>query len=139
MHGLVTLPYGDGEHSFRLTLAGIEELEEAFDRSIFELVDALAESRARSRWVSETLRVGLIGGGMTPMEALSKVRRYTDERPLPESRNVAYLVATAGMMRINGAEIAKDDQNKKPAVKKNSKRPKRQSASTLRRSAPAQP
>ncbi len=39
--------------------------------------------------IREIIRIALVGGGITPTEALRLVRRYVEERPLTESMPVA--------------------------------------------------
>lgn len=105
MHGQVTLPWADGDYTFRLTLSGLEEIENKFDKSIFVIVSDLGERKARSSEILEVLRVGLIGGGMAPVDALAKVRLYVDQRPLDENRDTAYAVALQGLMRVHSSEM----------------------------------
>jgi len=107
-HGEVTLDWADGTYSFRLGLGEIEEIETKFDRSIFVIASALGERTARSTEISEILRIGLIGGGMAPPDALAKTRRYVDERPLEENRDTAYAVALAGLLRVHGDEVEEE-------------------------------
>lgn len=107
-HAEVTLDWADGTYPFRLGLGEIEELETKFDRSIFVIAAALGERVAKSTEISEVLRVGLIGAGMVPTDALAKIRRYVDERPLEENRDTAYAVALAGLLRVHGDEVDKE-------------------------------
>lgn len=109
MHGLVTTSFGDGEYDFRLTLAGLAEVEAKFDKSIFLIAAGLQMRTAKSAEISEVIRVGLIGAGMKPVDALAKVRKWVDERPLDESRDVALCVALAGLARIHSRELADDE------------------------------
>jgi hypothetical protein len=132
-HGLVTLDWADGSHAFRLSLAGIEELEEKLDLSVFALARQLGHREARLKGITETLRIGLIGGGMEPPRALALVRRYCDERPLDESRDTAYAIVLAGLARVGLKELADE-------IKKKTRRPRRKkSASTSAPSAAPQP
>jgi len=105
-HGAVELDWADGTYTFRLGLSEIEEVEEKRDLSLFALARRLspAERDARFADVREVLRLGLIGGGMKPVNALAKVRRYIDERPFDENRDVAYAVVLAGLARVNSIE-----------------------------------
>lgn len=108
-HAAIELDWADGSYTFRLGLNEIEELERKRDLSLFEIAKRLsAEVRqARSTDISETLRLGLIGGGLKPVEALAKVRKYVDERPLDENRDTAYAVVLAGLMRVHSNEVEK--------------------------------
>jgi hypothetical protein len=101
-HGTIEMDWADGTYTFRLGLAEIEELEDKRDLSLFALARRLSPSERNARLadIRETLRLGLIGGGMVPIDALTKVRRYIDERPLEDNRDAAYSVVLAGLMRV---------------------------------------
>jgi hypothetical protein len=105
-HGAAELDWADGTFTFRLGLAEIEEIEEKRDLSLFAMARRLSpvERDARLADIREVLRLGLIGGGMKPVDALTKVRKYVDERPLDENRDIAYAVVLAGLARVNSAE-----------------------------------
>jgi hypothetical protein len=106
-HAAIELDWADGTHTFRLGLAELEELEDKRDQSIFTLATRLSPGvrSARSKDIIEVLRIGLIGGGLKPVEALALVRRYVDERSLDENRDVAYAVTLAAISRVYGEEI----------------------------------
>lgn len=105
-HAAVDLDFGDGTFTFRLGLDEIEELERKRDLGIFEIARRLAPEARTCRLtdISEVLRVGLIGGGMKPVDALVQVRKYVDERPLDENRDTAYAIVLAGLMRLHSSE-----------------------------------
>lgn len=105
-HGAAEIDWADGTYTFRLGLDQIEELEEKRDLSLFALARRLSPSDrdARLADIREVLRLGLIGGDMKPVDALVKVRKYVDERPIDESRDIAYAVVLAGLARVNTAE-----------------------------------
>jgi hypothetical protein len=130
-HGAVELDWADGTFTFRLGLDQIEELEEKRDLSLFTLARRLspAERDPRLADIRETLRLGLIGGGLKPVDAMVKVRKYVDERPIDENRDIAYAVVLAGLARVNSAEA--DPPGEADAAKTN--------ASTSPRSEAPQP
>ena len=105
-HAAVELDWADGTFTFRLGLDQIEELEEKRDLSLFTLARRLspAERDPRLADIRETLRLGLIGGGQKPVDAMVKVRKYVDERPIDEIRDIAYAIVLAGLARVNSAE-----------------------------------
>lgn len=105
-HAAVETDWADGTFTFRLGLDQIEELEEKRDLSLFTLARRLSPTERDARFadIREVLRLGLIGGGMKPVEALVKVRKYIDERPIDENRDIAYAVVLAGLARVNAAE-----------------------------------
>lgn len=108
-HAAIELDWGDGTFTFRLGLGEIEELERKRDLSLFEIARRMEPVRrdARLADISEVLRLGLIGGGMTPVDALAKVRKYADERPVDENRDAAYAVVMAGLMRMHSSQLEK--------------------------------
>lgn len=104
--GQVVLAFGDGEHAFKLMVQGILEIEEKCDApfaSIFARVSAGAYKFAD---VYETLRLGLIGGGKSPVEAKKIVDRYTV--PLAESSAIARVVLAAVMFGFEAAPLGKE-------------------------------
>lgn len=84
-HGEVNLVWGDGEQVFRLAIAQIRELQEKTNCGPLELLNRMVRGTWRLDDVRETIRLGLIGGGLEPIQALSKIARYVDARPLSES------------------------------------------------------
>jgi hypothetical protein len=106
-HGAIDLDWGDGTYTFRLGLGEIEELEVKRDLSLFTIARRLspAQRDARLSDISEVLRIGLVGGGMLPVDALAKTRRYVDERPIDENRDAAYAVVLAGLARVHGDKV----------------------------------
>ncbi len=105
LQAAIEQPLGDGTYTFRLGLSEIEELERKRDAGIFTIVDRLRDRSCRLSDISETLRLGLIGGGMKPVDAMALVRRYVDERPVDENRDIAYAVSLAGLMRLHTNEL----------------------------------
>lgn len=81
--------FGDGEQTFALPFPLIEELQRKTGVGIgalFQRVRSLAFNVAD---LSEIIRLGLIGGGMKPEEALTMVQTYVEARPLGETYPVA--------------------------------------------------
>lgn len=83
IHGECKFDWGDEEHTFRLGLKEVRELQEHKHIGIGPL--ALFKRIEAGDWkiddLRETIRLGLIGGGMKPDLALKKVRRYVDDFP----------------------------------------------------------
>ena len=88
-HGDVTIKWADGEHAFRLGIGQLRELQEKCDAGPLEIYRRMFAGTWRLDDVRETIRLGLLGGGMAPIDALRLVERYVDERPLIESMMVA--------------------------------------------------
>lgn len=106
-HGAIEITWAGGDHTFRLGLDEVEELEAATDTSIFLLHSSMTSATpfAKLKTYSETIRVGLIGGGMSPVEARLMVRRFVDQRPLVESVALAAVIIRAGLERVHTNEV----------------------------------
>lgn len=106
-HGTVDLIWGGGEHTFCLGIAELEELEASADMSVFLLHAAMSSEIpfARVKHYSEVIRLGLIGGGMKPLDARVLTKRYVDERPLVESAALGQSILRAGLERVHGEKM----------------------------------
>lgn len=93
--GEITTAWGDGEYTFRLTVAGAIELEEKCDAPFAVIFGRLNQGAFKINDVRETIRLGLIGGGLPAVDAKKLVDRYCE--PLSENLNAARLVL-AGLM-----------------------------------------
>lgn len=98
----ITLDFGDGSHDFRLRIGELIELQEKCDAGPFFILSRILTKQWRTQDVSETIRLGLIGGGLRPPEALALVTRYVFDVPdWLENAKVAEAILTAA---IRGAE-----------------------------------
>lgn len=79
--GSVKLDFAGDERTFRLAYGELRELQEVCDAGPLHILNALRSQTWRIEYVRETIRLGLIGGGMTPGEALDKTRRYVEQLP----------------------------------------------------------
>lgn len=91
----VTFPWADGEHTFRLAYGQIRELQEKTGVGPGKLYERLCDGSWKLDDLLETVRLGLIGGGMEPIPAKKLVWRYVGERPLIESVEPAARVLLA--------------------------------------------
>lgn len=87
--GSVTLPFADGDKTFRLAWGELVKLQEAADAGPFVVYRRLMSGQWKMGDISNTIRLGLIGGGMTPEKALSFIRDYVESRPPMESLALA--------------------------------------------------
>ena len=74
--GSVAFEWGDSEQRFRLGIGELRELQDKCDAGPFVIYQRLASGTWRVDDVRETLRLGLIGGGMDHNRALGKVGKY---------------------------------------------------------------
>jgi hypothetical protein len=80
-NGRVELDFADGTYGFRLAIGELEELQEKTGVGPYVLLRRLLANDWRIEDVTQTLRLGLIGGGTSPNDALNLVRRYVEQRP----------------------------------------------------------
>ena len=110
-NGEITLTWGDGEHKFNIAkLKCVLELEEKCGCGIAEVFTRIRNSTWKFNDLRETLRLGLIGGGKPPDEALRIVQRYCDDRPWSESVLPAQAIIFAAMIGIPGDDLEKKAQ-----------------------------
>lgn len=103
-------PGDDGAYPFDLRLGEVQELEAKCGAGLPELFERLSTSRWRFSDIRETVRLGLIGGGMTPAAALTLVKRYCDERPKAENAPTAQAILLAQMFGLQRAAVADEDE-----------------------------
>ncbi|SIT74755.1 gene transfer agent family protein [Pontibaca methylaminivorans] len=120
-----TLDWADGTYRFRLSIEQLAELQEKCGAGPWYIQWAL-EAGALARvagvappkdlaapYVTETIRLGLIGGGMDAISALKKVRAYCGEGQLAQNVPTAYAILGVA---LQGAP--EDEPTKKPRAGK---------------------
>lgn len=93
----LTLDWADGSYSFRLRHGEWIELQQKLDMGPLEMLQAFLTRKWRVGQSREVIRLGLIGGGTKPADALALVRRYVEDRPPPESVGLAVAILEAGL------------------------------------------
>jgi hypothetical protein len=94
----VFFDWADGAHTFRLPIGGLRELQEKTGVGPYALFRRLTSGDFRVDDAREVIRIGLIHGGKTPLEALELTRVYIDDRPLLEAIPAALRVLGAALM-----------------------------------------
>lgn len=97
-HGEITFDWADGSYTFRLAWGGIEELETVCNMGARAILRAFLDGSEKAKWVREVYRIGLIGGGTSPNDALRLVRTYIEERAYMESIEGAYRILAAALI-----------------------------------------
>lgn len=69
----------DGKYKFRLNLKQIEELQACCDAGPPVILDRLMRNAWNIEDIRDTIRLGLVGGGLDPSKAVDLVRRYVDD------------------------------------------------------------
>lgn len=93
----VTMTWPGGEHSFRLALAQLEGLQQKTDAGPEWMLMKLRSGQWTAVDLFETLRFGLIGGGMGDGEAGKIVRDAFDRHPLINFKVPALAVLMAAL------------------------------------------
>ncbi len=107
--GEVVLDWADGTHTFRLTMTTAMELEDKCDAAIAVIARRLMLGEWKINDVRETIRLGLIGGGAKPHDALRLVRSYVDDierYPLSESAVIARTIAVGAVYGFQSSPLA---------------------------------
>lgn len=108
-NGLRTIVWAGGEDQFCLAKVGlILDLEVKCEAGIATVMTRLGSGTWRLNDVREPIRLGLIGGGMTPDAAMKAVRNHVDENPLTSSVLLAYAVIEAVMVGVPDDPVGKD-------------------------------
>ena len=106
--GTKTIAWIGGEDDFCIAKVGLLlELEEKCGAGIAAIMRRLEDGTWKLNDLRETIRLGLIGGGKTPAEAMVAVKRHVDERPLAEGVLLAYEIIAAAMVGVQGDDIGK--------------------------------
>lgn len=115
--GSLSVFWGDGETRFKIAIGEFRELQEKVNgrRAAMglpgigpqEFSNALRTNNAWPDDVRDVLRVGMVGGGMTPAAAHRKLVLYFDHRPPVESYQTAFAVFAAAFVGAPGDEMLK--------------------------------
>src|SRR5262245_52688287 len=110
-HTRQVVEFGDETHVFAITMGGIRELQNKCKCGINDLYVRLTEGHWYADDLREIIRVGLVDGGMKPVDALRLVERYVDNRPLIESYGLAARILLSAL--ITPQDAADDASQKK--------------------------
>jgi hypothetical protein len=103
----VDLTWADGEYTFRLPIARLEELQEKCNAGPATIFQRICSGAWYVNDIRETIRLGLIGGGMPATKALSMVQRYVDDQPLGENVPVAQAILLAVIVGVPDEPVGK--------------------------------
>lgn len=117
----VTLDWADGTYPFALKIEQLAELQERCDAGPWYIQWALeAALMARTfnvpppkdaspTYVIETIRLGLVGGGMEAVAALRKVRDYVGPGQINENIQTAFAIIGVALQGVPEDEPEKPD------------------------------
>lgn len=92
-----TLFFGDGEYNFKLTIQGLSALQSKAQSGIGQIYARVLAGAYYDHDLIETVRHGLIGGGMNPKGANDLIRDYGEQMPLDEWHRLASDILSAAM------------------------------------------
>jgi hypothetical protein len=108
----IQLTWADGDYVFRLGWGELAELQEKTDAGPYVVLNRLHMHQWRIEDISSVIRLGLVGGGMDPVQALRKVRTYVESRPPMENHPYAVAILSSGLI---GAEDEKLGEAEAPS------------------------
>lgn len=138
----VTLEFADADYLFRLPLKRIAELEEKCGApigAIWKRVCLTGDYKAND--LVETVRLGLIGGGMDAQDARKLIERYCDQWPLAEwhSHALAILGACVEGYEVKGKDGEGDEPKKQKAAGKDTSTSPPATRSASKKASPRNP
>lgn len=124
MNGQVEMVWGDGDHVFNIAKIGqLLELEDKCAAGIMEIFDRIRNNKWKVNDLRETIRLALIGGGKTPVEAITLIKRYFDDRPLQENVIMAQIILMAAIVGVPGDEVGKENAEETKTEETNASSP----------------
>jgi hypothetical protein len=92
-----TFEWADGEYKFRLSIGQLRELQDKTGVGPYALLSRVIDGTWKVDDLREVIRLGLIGGGLEPLKALSLVKNYVEGRPLMESLTPVKVILAAAL------------------------------------------
>ena len=106
--GSVIIPWPDEERRYRLDIGQLMELQDKCAAGPVEICEACSNKTWRVQWIRETIRLGLIGGGLDPTRALALVARYVKSGSLLACAEVAQAILLAALVGDTVDVVGKD-------------------------------
>jgi hypothetical protein len=113
----IELKFADGDYLFALKLRQIEELQRLCRAGLGEIVERMWSRRFYAADIVESIRLGLIGGGLPPIRARELVETYVDGRPFVDENDpsCSYAVARAVLGAVYfGVRVAMEEAGQDP-------------------------
>lgn len=117
-NGTRSIVWAGGEDAFCVAKVGlILDLEEKCKAGIGVIAARLECGAYYLNDVRETIRLGLIGGGKTPDQAMAAVKAHVDENPISHCQLVAYEIIKAALFGVPDDPVGKerDEGKEQPA------------------------
>lgn len=91
----IILHWGRGDTPFALNIGQVRELEALRNIGVGALYQRLMDGTWFVDDAYHVIRLALIGGGMTPVEALNLTQTYVLDRPFAENQPIALTILLA--------------------------------------------
>lgn len=112
----ITEYFGDDEYDFRLAYGQLLELQEKTGLGPFALYRRFMNDDWGVADIFETIRIGLIGGGMVPRDAFKLAKKYVQNDPPLEWLNLARIILIAGLHGAPDEDRAATKKDEEAAV-----------------------
>ncbi|HEY4309487.1 MAG TPA: gene transfer agent family protein [Pirellulales bacterium] len=96
--GNVKFDWGDGEHSFRLAMKQLRELQDKTGIGPEALYERIRSGSWHIADLREPIRLGLIGGGMDEVAASKIMRTYFDDGPYLKHKPAAVTILLSALL-----------------------------------------
>lgn len=104
----IELQWRGGCHTFHLPLGGLRAVQDRCDAGPQEILDRIIAGRWRVDDLYETIRQGLIGGGLAAGVATSLTDKTLSTHPLEEFRVTAQSVLIAALVGVEDDPVEDD-------------------------------
>ena len=122
--GKTELPFGNDTHIFKIGYGQIKDIQDTTDAGVEFILKSMFDGTWKIEYIRETIRCGLIGGGMSPAEAIRMVKTYVeDTETYPIAGNIP-IAASILAAAIYGAEEEDKGKKAEAAGDNNSRRSK---------------
>lgn len=111
--GKISIAFGNDTHVFKLGYGQLKELQDAVDAGPFVIFDSLLKNTWKIEYIRETIRCGLVGGGMPAHEAIHMVKTYVEDvenYPLQANVLIAAAILNAALMGAPEEDVGKKNE-----------------------------
>ncbi|MBB5041930.1 gene transfer agent family protein [Shinella fusca] len=105
----IELDWADGTYAFRLAWGQLVELQEKCDAGPYVVLNRLYGGQWKMEDIANVIRLGLIGGGTKPADALRLTRAYVETYPPLDNVLIAQAVLAAGLQGAPEEKVGEDE------------------------------
>ena len=128
--GKISLEFGNDTHVFKLGYGQLKELQDSVNAGPLYILESFFNKTWQLEYVRETIRCGLIGGGMSATDAIRMVKTYVEDvESYPVITNVEPAIAILSAA-LFGAPEEDDGKKTEAAGDKTSRRSKKEKSAS---------